>query len=91
MEKDFYGWDNEFGTETHNLKPFEVSEMTREAVKIKGPIYMRIGRGSSVETKKRFDLKTNRIVKNGKSFNSEYLFDVFTNFMLFSTKKEFIF
>ena len=27
---------------------------------------MRIGRGSSVKTKKKFDLKINRIVKNGK-------------------------
>ena len=27
VEQDFYGWDNEFGTETHSINDFEVSEM----------------------------------------------------------------
>ena len=26
VEKDFYGWDNEFGSETHTINDFEVSE-----------------------------------------------------------------
>ena len=45
--------------------PFEVSKMTVEALKIKGPVYMRIGRGGSTETEKLFKLKRNTLVKSG--------------------------
>ena len=45
--------------------PFEVSKMTREAIKIKGPVYMRIGRGASTKSEKVFNLKRNTLVKAG--------------------------
>ena len=46
--------------------PFEVSKMTKEAVKIKGPVYIRIGRGSSTKSEKIFNIKKNTLVKEGR-------------------------
>ena len=45
--------------------PFEVLKMTKEALKIKGPVYMRIGRGSSTQSEKNFNIKKNTLVKTG--------------------------
>jgi len=45
--------------------PFEVSQMTKEAIKIKGPVYIRIGRGSSTKSEKKFNLKRNTLIKMG--------------------------
>ena len=39
--------------------------MTQQAIKIKGPVYMRIGRGSSTNSEK-FDLKKNTLISAGK-------------------------
>ena len=36
--------------------------MTKEALKIKGPVYMRIGRGSSTKSEKNFNIKKNTLV-----------------------------
>jgi len=44
---------------------FEVSKMTKEAIKIKGPVYMRIGRGGSTKSEKVFNLKRNTLIKEG--------------------------
>lgn len=45
--------------------PFEVEKMTNELLKIKGPVYMRIGRGSSTENEKKFDLNKNTFLMKG--------------------------
>jgi len=41
--------------------PFEVKELTKEALKIKGPVYMRIGRGSSTNSEKNFNIRKTKI------------------------------
>ena len=38
----------------------------RNILKIKGPVYMRIGRGSSTNSEKKFDLKKNTLISAGK-------------------------
>ena len=46
--------------------PYEVTKMTQQAIKIKGPVYMRIGRGSSTNSEKKFNLKKNTLISSGK-------------------------
>ena len=45
--------------------PFEVSAIVKEAVKIKGPVYIRFGRGLSTKSEKKFNMNKNNLVKNG--------------------------
>ena len=46
--------------------PYEVTKMTQQAIKIKGPVYISIGRGSSTNSENKFDLKKNTLISAGK-------------------------